>query len=327
MVDVIKITDREQWLALRRQDVTASVVGALLGVSDYVTAYGLFALKAGLVDEDPEETAPMKRGRLLEPVALALLAEERPEWTIEAPGVYLRDPDVRLGATPDAYATRPDIAGRGVVQIKTTTESVFRAKWVEPDTREVVPPLWIVAQAIVEAHLSGASWACVGCLVVGFGLNLHVVEIPIHRGLIDRIRAEVVGFWRRVAENDPPPADYGRDGALIARFYADDNGDEVDLSDDERLAELLAERAKLKAIEAQGSAAEKERKPIDDEIIAKLGNAARARAAGGVIVEAKTTRRAGFTVAPSSFRTIKIKGGDGLMRPDAGAAPSIPAEF
>ena len=75
--------------------------------------------------------------------------------------------------------------------------------------------------------------------------------------------AEVVDFWRRVAENDPPPADYGRDGALIARFYSDDDGSEVDLSDDDRLAELLAERARLKAIEAQGSAAEKERKPID----------------------------------------------------------------
>jgi predicted phage-related endonuclease len=325
MVDVIQITSREQWLALRRQDVTASVVGALLGVSDYVTAYGLWALKSGRVAEDPEDNPAMKRGRLLEPVALQLLAEERPTWSIEAPGVYLRDPAVRLGATPDAYATRPDIAGRGVVQIKTTTETVFRSKWLDPDTRDVVPPMWIVAQAIVEAHLSGASWACVACLVVGFGIDLHIIEIPIHRGLIGRVEDEVREFWRRVAEDNPPPADYGRDGAIIAGLYADDDGAEIDLSDDARIAELIAERARLKVIEAQGSAAEKTRKRLDAEIVHRLGNAARARLAGGATVEAKTVKRSGFTVAPSSYRTVKVK--DGIASASAALHPTAPLEF
>lgn len=324
-IDVITITSREQWLAARRQDVTASTVGGLLGVSDYVTAYGLWALKSGRIEEDPEDNPAMKRGRLLEPVALQLLAEERPGWAIEAPGVYLRDPAVRLGATPDAYATRPDIAGRGVVQVKTTTETVFRSKWVDPDTRDVVPPLWIVAQAIVEAHLSGAAWACVACLVVGYGLDLHVVDVPIHSGLINRIRAEVVEFWRRVAEGDPPPADYGRDAAIIAGLYADDDGSEIDLSDDERIADLITERAKLKAIEAQGSAAEKARKPIDTEIVHRLGNATRARLSGGVTVEAKTVKRSGFTVAPSSYRTVKVKGG--LVPAATANTPTAPLEF
>ena len=325
MVDVIPITSREQWLAMRRQDVTASTVGALLGVSDYVTAYGLWALKSGRIEEDPEDNPAMKRGRLLEPVALQLLAEERPTWSIEAPGVYLRDPAVRLGATPDAYATRPDIAGRGVVQVKTTTESVFRAKWLDPDTREVVPPLWIVAQAIVEAHLSGASWACVACLVVGFGLDLHIVDVPIHHGLIDRIEDEVREFWRRVAETDPPPADYARDGAIVAGLFADDDGSEVDLSDDERISEIVAERARLKAIEAEGNAAEKARKPIDAEIVHRLGNATRARIAGGGIVEAKAVKRSGFTVAPTSYRTVKVKGGP--VAAPAASAPTVPLEF
>lgn len=325
MVDVIPITSREQWLALRRQDVTASVVGGLLGVSDYVTAYGLWALKSGRIEEDPEDNPAMKRGRLLEPVALQLLAEERPTWTIEAPGVYLRDPAVRLGATPDAYATRPDIAGRGVVQVKTTTETVFRSKWLDPDTREVVPPMWIVAQAIVEAHLSGASWACVACLVVGFGIDLHIVDVPIHRGLIGRVEDEVLEFWRRVAESDPPPADYARDGAIIAGLYDDDDGSEIDLSDDERIADLIVERARLKAIEAQGAVAEKARKPIDTEIVHRLGNATRARIAGGAVVEAKTVKRSGFTVGPSSYRTVKVKGG--LVPAATAQAPTAPLEF
>lgn len=325
MVDVIQITSRDQWLQLRRQDVTASVVGALLGVSDYVSAYGLWALKSGRIEEDPEDNPAMKRGRLLEPVALALLAEERPTWAIEAPGVYLRDPAVRLGATPDAYATRPDIAGRGVVQVKTTVDVVFKKKWVDPDTREIVPPLWIVAQAIVEAHLSGASWATVAVLVVGFGLDLHVIDIPIHKGLIARLEREVGDFWRRVAENDPPPPDFGHDGEVIAGLYADDDGSEVDLSNDNRLADLIADRAALKVREADGDAAAKARKVIDVEIIHKLGNATRARLAGGGTVEAKTVRRGAYEVKPTSYRTVRVKGGP--IAAAAGSLPTTPLEF
>ena len=44
------------------------------------------------------------------------------------------------------------------------------------------------------------------------------------------------------------------------------------------------------------------------EILAKLGNATAGRLADGRVVSAKTIRRAGYSVQPSSYRPVKIKG-------------------
>jgi predicted phage-related endonuclease len=313
MIEKIPITSREQWLGLRQQDVTASVIGALLGVHEYTTPLNLWALKSGLVTEDPEETAPMKRGRLLEPVALQLLREERPRWRVAAGGMYYRDPDARMGATPDAFVTDLDRPGFGICQIKTVDGGKFSRVWRDKeDDGAIRPPLWIVVQAIVEAHLTGANWACVAALTVGFGLDLYVVDIPIHAGLIDRLKGEVAEFWNRVAEGRPYDPDFGKDAALIARMYADDDGRTIDLSARNDLPDLLARRAELKAREADGNAAEKERKVIDVELIAALGHAAAGRLADGTIVEAKTVRRGEYVVKAGSYRSVKVKPGRAL---------------
>ena len=67
-------------------------------------------------------------------------------------------------------------------------------------------------------------------------------------------------------------------------------------------------RSKGKATEAAGKEAEKKRRDLDTEILAKLGNATSGRLADGRIVSAKTIRRAGYSVQPSSYRPVKIKG-------------------
>src|SRR5258708_3490433 len=194
---------REQWLACRSQDVTASIAGALLGVHPYSTAYGLYLLKKGLIAEDPEETGPMRRGRLLEPVAVQMLREDKPNWTIhDHPiGYYYRDPASRLGATPDVLAT--DEHGKpGIVQIKSVEPSIFRRDWKNEDGT-IEPPLWIVVQGIIEAYLTGAEWAAVAPMVVGFGLEMPVIPIPLHAGILDRLKAEVSEFWQRIEANNP----------------------------------------------------------------------------------------------------------------------------
>jgi len=304
----IPIESREQWLALRQQDVTASTCGCLLGVHPYCTPYGLYLLKSGIVGEDPEETGPMRRGRLLEPVAIELLREQNPLWEIAPPRAYYRDPDLRLGATPDALAV--DDAGKlGVVQIKTVEPSVFRRKWM--DGGEVDPPLWIVCQAIEEAHLTGAEWAAVAALVVGFGVDLHVVPIPIHDGIVERIKAEVVAFWSRIERREPYPPDYARDGALIARQFEEARvGEIIDLTNDNSLPPLAAEDEKLAA---ELKASKDRRAAVRSEILAKIGNAEIALFQGGRIF-APTTRRKSYTVKETSFRDLRIKLAENMER-------------
>lgn len=300
--DVDPVGGRDEWLALRQNDITASVAGALLGVSPYKSRFELWMEKAGRAPEPQGETAAMVRGRVLEGPALDLLAIDRPKWRIDRPNIYLRDPAARLGATPDAYAVDPARPGFGIVQVKTAEQGVFRRNWLD-DEREVEPPLWIVVQAMLEAHLAGAEWACVAVMVVGFGLDLHIIDVPIHAGVIRRLREEAAAFWKSIEAGDAPEPDYGRDGALLAGLYRDDNGREVDLSGDNMLPVLLAEREALR----ENMRVEKARmEEIDAEIIAKIGDHERAFVPGWSLKRPLVKRR-GFYVEPTEYRRLSIK--------------------
>lgn len=294
------VTDQASWHALREQDVTASVAGALLGIHEYVTPYALWALKTGRLVADPEESEPMQRGRLLEPVAIQLMREKHPEWKVEQPGIYLRDTEARIGATPDCFVTCPK-RGLGNVQIKSVEASIFRKKWHTEDGA-LEPPLWIVVQSIIEAALSGARWAAVAPLVVSYGLEMPIIEIPLHAGIMDRLRDSVAEFWQMVADGKEPDPDYGRDGATIARLYEADRGTEVDLSSDNHLPILLEERDVLKS---EIKAREERVSEIDNEFKAKIGTNAVAYISGGRRVSWKTQHRKGYTVDPNSFRVLR----------------------
>jgi len=302
-IERIKIGSRDQWLALRQKDVTASVAGALLGIHPYATAYQLWALKTGLIADDVEETPPMRRGRLLEPVAVQMLREDRPDWQIsDHPiGLYFRDPVTRLGATPDLFAR--DENGRwGIIQIKTVEPSIFRKSWKGEDG-EVSPPLWIVVQAIVECHLTGFEWAAVAPMVVGHGVELPIIPVPLHEGIIDRIKNEVDAFWRLVEEGRTPEPDYGKDAALLEQLYAPD-GHIIDLTADNHVPQLVAER---EALAPQKTAIEKRQKEIKGELLHRLGTASAGRLLDGRFVTANRVNRAGYTVEPTNYIDLRIK--------------------
>lgn len=302
-IERIKIENRDQWLAYRSQDVTASIAGALLGVHPYSTAYGLYLLKSGKITEDPEETGPMRRGRLLEPVAVQMLREDRPDWTIhDYPiGYYYRDRDSRIGATPDMLVTN-EHHKMGVVQIKSVEPSIFRRDW-QCEDRTIEPPLWIVVQAIIEAHLTGAEWAAVAPMVIGFGVEMPIIPIPIHVGILDRIKFEVAAFWQRIEEGRNYDPDYARDGALIAQLYPQDNGCEIDLSTDNETpgyVEMLENAREKKKF------AESDEKIAKAALAAKMGDFQIARLADGRRISNKSQSRAAYYVSETNFRVLRV---------------------
>ena len=220
---------------------------------------------------------------------------------------YYRDPVLRLGASPDALASRPDIEGTGNVQLKTVGHFAFRKGW-RGEEGEVEVPLWIAVQASVEAALTSAKWAAIAAMSLGDGgLEMHVVDVPLKPALMVKLRGLVEVFWMRVEQNRPYPPDYGKDAAAIARIYADDDGGEIDLAGNDRALKLVEERARLKKIEKDGDAAGKERKPLDAEIIHLLGNAARGTLGDGRVITAKTVKRAGYEVKATSYRAVNVK--------------------
>jgi len=300
MIERLEITGREHWLAMRRQDVTASTAGALLGLHPYVSAWSLWAEKTGLVPAEGEMNPAMERGLELEPIAIRRLEKLHPDWKVERPDSYYRDPVARLGATPDCLAIDPQL-GLGIVQIKSVEPSAFRDHWCEDG--EIRPPLWIAVQAIIEAHLTGALWAAVAALVIGYGIELHVIDVPIHPGIIEKIKAETKAFWEMVEAGREPPPDYGKDAALIEQLFAKPEAIEIDLRSDNELPEAVAQ---YQTLGAGIAALTDERKAYRAKILHKLGHADSALIATGRIT-AKSVKRRGYVVAESSYRTIKFK--------------------
>lgn len=334
-----QITSNDQWHGLRAKDVTASVAGALLGVHR-MSALGLYNLKKGIdVDDVDTEVVqesgdgwwsasypPATRGHALEPLAMEE-TRRRTGWDISYPlNRYFRDPERRIGATPDAFAIDPARPGFGIIQFKTVAPDVFETKWRDRETRDVIPPDWVMVQAITEAKITGASWACIVVVRLTHKLEFAGVVIPVHDDIWNRLCGEVAHFWRQFDADQPPEIDWVKDAERVMRMFKDARGPQIDLSGDNELAEILAEHAQFKRIEAAGTAAAKERKILDARIVFKMGDAESAIGPGGASISAKTINRKGYSVEPSSYRQVRVSG---VIAPTQSAVPgsNIPERF
>jgi len=113
-----------------------------------------------------------------------------------------------------------------------------------------------------------------------------------------KILADVAAFWDAVERGEPPKQVLPRDYETLARLFPTDNGETIDLSADNELPGLLAERVTLKA-------SMKRLAEIDTAIKAKVGEAKTALASGWRISYA-THERKEYTVPAQTVRTLRI---------------------
>lgn len=302
-VQIIYPADRAAWLEARKQDVTASVCSALFGINPWYSAYRLWAIKSGRVEESQEVTDAMQRGLDFEEVVVKRLRRERPNWSIDyrADNTYFRDPAIRLGATPDTFATRDDIYGQGTVQLKTKSWHSFKESWHDPETGEVTVPLDVAVQTIVEAHLTGSAWAAVAVLVVD-PYDFHVIDVPVHEKLIRRIRSLVTDFWAMVESGKEPEPDWLRDGPTVAEVYRDSMPDRKDLTAVDGLDLIVGRFAAARETNRATS------QQIDDlrpRILHALGSA-EAGFTTNWNIAARTSVRTGPNGQPVKSRTLRI---------------------
>lgn len=282
---------REEWLERRKQDITASDVAAVFGLHPYKTPLQLWADKTG-VGIEVAENAAMRRGRWLEDAVIAACRDHHPDWDIVKPGIYVRAPSIRLGATPDAVAN-----GTINVQCKTVAASTFKG-W------EDGAPTHYQLQALTEAMLLGAERSILAVLVTSaFGAEYHEYEIPRHPAAEAKIIEAVPDFWRKIEAGEQPKAEYGSDGELLQKLYApDDQLPPLDLSSDNYLGALLEERDRLsrdkKEIDARLEV-------IKDEIVEKLAKHTVATLPGWKITN-KLTHRKETIIKATSYSTLKI---------------------
>lgn len=283
---------------LRKKDVTASVIAATSGLHPFVSRHRLYLDKTGRLP--PEEGNEMLDWRLmLEPVVGAAVARERPDWRIEKATEYLRDPDARIGATPDFYI-HGDPRGLGVLQAKTADPSSFKKHWSDG------VPLYVALQNATELMLEQrATFGVVACMIIqSWKCICPIFEIERHEGVEAKLRSEVARFWDDVAWGNEPDPDAKLDGDLIDLMYPESNPLlHVDLTGDNSLAVGLAERARLKA---DVKSAEARIAEIETELKAKMG-AAEIAHFNGFIVTNKTQHRKAYEVKATSYRKLNIK--------------------
>ncbi len=304
----IPIENRQQWLGLRMNDVTASDVPAVCGDGLFYSAAKVFAEKRGLLALQ-ERTAAMKRGIWGEPAVFAALADENPDWEIRQAKVYLRDVDARLGATPDGVAIVPGREGIVVVQAKTVAGNYFKKNWLFNSNDGIAegpaaPPLAYQLQTLTETMLADATCGVIAALVLDWEWHLRLFWVERNAEAEDRIRRMVKGFWDNYLDTGlMPPVDGNLDEDLVKKLYPNDNGATIDLSGDNEMPEYVDN---LITARADKSDAEKREKYNKTMIAGKLGDATFATIADGRLISNKTVNRKGFTVEPTSFRMLKV---------------------
>lgn len=290
----------DEWLELRHNDVTASKIGALFGCHDYSTPLQLYAEKIQLNPRTSEDSGILRRGRWFEPAAVEAAAEKKPKWKFENPNHYLRDPENRIGATPDRYFI--DEHGEvGVMQIKTVARSKWKDDWGGDDDDTKVP-FWITLQAYTEATLANCSKAAVAALLVDeWAPDLKIIEFDCPQTTYSRLAKEARRFWSHVADRAPPSPDYLKDGDTLAELYTGTDG-VLDLTGDVKFQKLLDE---YDAIKKRRDASIKDAKECKSRIIEMMDNAEAVLTDSQVVTFKEQTRKS-YTVAESSYRVLRI---------------------
>jgi predicted phage-related endonuclease len=290
------------WHKARAKVVGGSEVAALYGCQpDYAMShYTLWMVKSGRMDPPPVAGERPTWGILLEE-AIAAAVSDKMGWHVYRPQhMHVVNPRCeRMGCTLDFYADKedePDPLGSGLVECKNADWLAHKRTW------QSEPPIHIQLQLQHQLACTGLKWGVVACLVGGN--HLEVYEFEARPKIIADLQARVTAFWQSIRDGKEPPVD-GSDstaGALKAMFGTPQD-EETDLTADNELPELCGD---LLHITARRLEIQKDEQAHKNAIMAKLGNNARAKAQG-FYINAPLINRKGFTVEPTTYRSLTVK--------------------
>lgn len=235
--EIIVTANQEQWLELRKKDVTSTESAALFGMSPYLTHFDLWHRKRTGIVPEFKTNDRMSWGNRLEAAIAHGIAEEQ-GWEVKPMKEYLRDPDLRMGSSFDFVITN---LGEPVhLEIKNVDYLAFRDGWIEHEDGSIEAPEHIEMQVQHQMGVSGFKRSFIGAFIGG---NRGVViERLRDDDVIAAIRAKVADFWRTVdAGLEPDPVMPG-DAEVIIRLnqYAKP-GKILSADGDETLRDLLLE--------------------------------------------------------------------------------------
>lgn len=304
--ETLSFQSEAEWLALRRKDVTSTETAALFECSPYATPWELWHQKAGNLTPQFNENERMVWGRRLEAAIADGIAEDL-GLIVEPFKTYMRIPEIRMGSSFDFKITgvRDDFSGDdyyrdiyrthgpGILEVKNVDGAAFRRGW--SDDEELEAPPHIEMQVQHQMEVSDLGWAILAPLVGGNTPRPVLRWRQRHIG--EAIRQKVAAFFQSVDAGEEPEPNFEQDAEAIARHYVDNDGSAIDLSDNDRLAELCAIYDEQKNIEKE---AEKKKKAAKAEILT-------------IIEKAKTVQADGYRISAGTnketFKSYRRKEG------------------
>lgn len=281
-------------LRRRAKALGATDIAALFGISPYKTAYEVWLEKRGMLEHQPANEA-MQLGLALEP-GLLDLAEQKF-------GPMMRQVPVHCSGAPIA-STCDGVLTDGSntpVEIKTAGLAGYTADvthWGDPGTDQI--PDWYLLQVHTQLLCTQAERAYVLALIAGRG----VVHYQVDRddSVCQVIHAKARQWWadhiegHDIPDFDPPPS-----VDVLKRIRRCEGGT---VGFDHDAAQLIhhLEVAKKAYADAKDAV-----DILKSKIIVRLGTAETAMLPDGRRVEYFQTKRAGYTVEPVSYRTLRIK--------------------
>jgi predicted phage-related endonuclease len=293
--EILRFTNEEDWLAARAIDITSTEVSALFDESPYLTEFELWHQKRELLPSSFNDNERIKWGKRLQNAIGEGVAEDN-GWKIESADLmYFRLPGKKIGTSLD-FLVQDEKRGLGILEIKNVDSWVFRDDWIAGD--DIEAPNHIELQVQHQLQVTGLNWACIAALVGGNEIKLLFRERNPAIGSI--ILNKVDEFWS--SDKAPSPI-FDRDADAVRSLNKFSKaGKEIDLSQDNYLAELCRQH---KEAGAQETFASKKKKALGAEIISKIGDAEKA-IANGFKISAGTVKGAPVSFFREAYRGLRI---------------------
>jgi putative phage-type endonuclease len=286
--------DRDVWLDARRGGIGASDIAAVCGLSKYKGPWDVWSSKVFEQDDDgPSDAASW--GLEVEDSICTWWARKNGHTL--APGGLFRHPAQDwMRATPDRFILDDHGHRLHCVDAKNANWRM-RDEWEDIDSA----PIEYIVQIQWQCAVTGLDG---GWLVGAIAGHPPVGRwIPRDDDLIDELIRRGAAFWQLVLDKTPPPID-GSDIAArwLSQAYAASDPSKIAPLDDDVL-DLIR---KWVVADDDEKDAKKAKQTAENAMKEQLGMAEIGQIGARNVVTWKTQERAGYEVAPTTFRRFLI---------------------
>lgn len=290
---VEQIDDRAEWLESRKSAIGASDLAGVLGISPWSSPWEVWAEKMGKLDPWSGNRST-RAGVAFE---RAVLDDAENALGRLSRNVRVVADGIPLASTCDAIVE----ASNRPVEAKTTgiVGPVF-GQWGDALTDEI--PEYYLTQVHAQLICTKAEIGYLFALIAGRGVVEYHVEA--NEQLHNLLKSRVSDWWERhIIGGEAPSLEVMPALDVVKRMKKQPNKT-VELSAD--VLQLVEQRETLKASEKSTKA---ELEAVETKILLALGDAECGTLPDDRQLTYLSTSRKGYTVEPTTYRTLRIKKG------------------